>query len=165
MWEQVGFGEDADIIEACDWGLLFVPPALDRTRPLVVQCHGSIAQIALHDPIDGEESQSALTRLLERGILAGVDTLQTYSSGNAAYWQDEAGRDCFVHYPAWKRPETPAETLRQRGLVVGRLQRWKGPQVVCAALDLLREKRVNIDWVGRDTPSMPTAVETTILEV
>src|SRR5580704_14391617 len=23
MWEQAGFGEDADIIEACDWGLLF----------------------------------------------------------------------------------------------------------------------------------------------
>src|SRR5690348_87631 len=44
MWEQAGFGEDIDIIEACDWGLLFVPPALARKRPLVVQCHGSIAQ-------------------------------------------------------------------------------------------------------------------------
>src|SRR5947199_2586099 len=66
VWEQARFGEDADIVEACDWGLLCVPPALDRTRPLLVQCHGSIAQIAQHDPIAGEESQSALVRLLER---------------------------------------------------------------------------------------------------
>jgi glycosyltransferase involved in cell wall biosynthesis len=152
MWEQAGFGEDADIVEACDWGLLFVPPALDRTRPVLVQCHGSVAQIAQHDPIAGEESQSALIRLLERGILAGVDALQTCSSGNATYWQGETGRDCSVHYPAWTRPATPPQTLTNGGSVVGRLQRWKGPQVVCAALDLLREGTVQIDWVGRDTP-------------
>jgi glycosyltransferase involved in cell wall biosynthesis len=151
MWEQARFGEDADIVEACDWGLLFVPPAIDRTRPFIVQCHGSVAQIAQHDPVAGEESQSALIRLLERGILAGVDTLQTHSSANAAYWQDETGRDCSVHCPAWTRPAAPPQTLTNRGLVVGRLQRWKGPQVVCAALDLLGKDAVQIDWVGRDT--------------
>lgn len=151
MWEQSRFGEDADVIEASDWGLLFVPAALERTRPLVVQCHGSVAQIAQHDSIAGEESQNALIRLLERGILSSIDTLQTYSSANANYWQQETGRSCLVHYPAWRQPATPVRVPTNRGLVVGRLQRWKGPQVVCAALDLLGKNALQIEWVGRDT--------------
>lgn len=28
MWEQADYGLDADIVEATDWGLSFVPPAL-----------------------------------------------------------------------------------------------------------------------------------------
>src|SRR4051794_8404358 len=27
MWEQADYGRGCDIVEACDWGLLFVPPA------------------------------------------------------------------------------------------------------------------------------------------
>src|SRR5579863_2208486 len=103
MWEQAGFGEEADIVEACDWGLLFVPAALDKTRPLVVQCHGSVGQIAQHDPIGGEETQNVLTRLLERAILAEVDTIQTYSCVNAAFWRDETGRNVSMMRPAWAR--------------------------------------------------------------
>lgn len=153
MWEQADFGENADIIEACDWGLLFVPPALDATRPLVVQCHGSIGQIAQHDPLAGEETQSVLTRLLEGTILAGVDTIQTLSSANAAYWQGESGRNVLMSRPAWTGLAVqPAQRLTNRGLVVGRVQRWKGPQDVCAAVDGLGDRSPQIDWVGRDTP-------------
>ena len=151
MWEQAGFGEDADVIEACDWGLLFVPPALDSNVPLVVQGHGSIGQIAQHDPISGEETQNILTRLLESAILAGVDTLQTYSCANAGYWRGETGRDAQVILPAWIPPTVESVEPANRGLVVGRVQRWKGPQVVCAALELLGGQAPAIDWVGRDT--------------
>jgi hypothetical protein len=56
MWEQADYGEGCDIVEACDWGLLFVPPAIQAARPLVVQCHGSVGQIAVHDPIAGAVS-------------------------------------------------------------------------------------------------------------
>jgi glycosyltransferase involved in cell wall biosynthesis len=153
IWEQANFGEDAEIVEACDWGLLFVPAALDATRPVVVQCHGSIGQIAHHDPIAGEETQSVLTRLLEGGVLAGVDTVQTYSCSNAATWRDQAGRNVEVIRPAWAKPAVqPWREISTRGLVVGRVQRWKGPQVLCAALDLLGGRAVRIDWIGRDTP-------------
>ena len=58
MWEQADYGNNADIVEATDWGLLFVPPAVDAARPLVVQCHGSIGQIADHDPVAGEEAEN-----------------------------------------------------------------------------------------------------------
>jgi glycosyltransferase involved in cell wall biosynthesis len=153
MWEQAGFGEDADVVEACDWGLLFVPPAIEAKRPLLVQCHGSVGQIAQRDPIAGEETQDLLTRLLESTVLAGVDTLQTYSCADAASWQNETGRNPSVVRPAWSRPALPpAQGIGNRGLVVGRAQRWKGPQVVCEALSSMGGRAPQIDWVGRDTP-------------
>lgn len=36
------------------------------------------------------------------------------------------------------------------GLVVGRLQNWKGAEVLCKALELV--EGIQIEWVGRDTP-------------
>ena len=38
-----------------------------------------------------------------------------------------------------------------RGLVVGRVQRWKGPEILCAALQRLGTRAPAVDWVGRDT--------------
>jgi glycosyltransferase involved in cell wall biosynthesis len=152
MWEQAGYGSDADLVEASDWGLLFIPPSVECKRPLVVQCHGSIGQIADHDPIDGEETQSVFTRLLERATLGLSGTIQTYSNSNAAFWRAETGRDVSVIYPAWK-PITAcaAEPLRTRGVVIGRVQRWKGPEVLCRALERLGPRAPCIDWFGRDT--------------
>ena len=152
MWEQAGFGEDADIVEACDWGLPFLPVALDAVRPLVVQCHGSAGQIAQYDPIAGEETQDVLTRLLEATTLAGCRAIQTYSCANAGSWRNETGADVQVIRPAWTRPPVQPAHVNNHGLVVGRVQRWKGPQVVCAAVDLLGRPALEIDWVGRDTP-------------
>src|SRR5262249_56286647 len=43
MWEQADCGEDCDLVEACDWGLLFVPPAIQASPPLLVHCHCSLA--------------------------------------------------------------------------------------------------------------------------
>jgi hypothetical protein len=47
-----------------------VPPAIEAKRPLVVQCHGSIGQIADHDPIAGKATENLLVRLIERDVLA-----------------------------------------------------------------------------------------------
>ena len=153
MWEQAGFGEDVDIVEACDWGLLFVPPAMDAARPLLVQCHGSAGQISEHDPMTGEETQDTLIRLLERMILSEVDALQTSSCTNALYWRENTRRNVSSILPAWAEPLTePVQTLSGRGLVLGRLQRWKGPQVLCDALEFLGRRAPVIDWIGRDTP-------------
>jgi len=151
MWEQAGFGEDADIVEACDWGLLFAAPAIEAKRPLVVQCHGSIGQIAQHDAMAGEETQDALIRLLESAILSGTDCIQTSSLTNASHWREETGRDVVMIRPAWALPPAkPPREIGGRGLVVGRVQRWKGPQVVCEALRRLGLHAPKIEWIGRD---------------
>ena len=152
MWEQAAFGADFDIVEASDWGLLFIPPSIECTRPLVVQCHGSIGQISVHDPIAGEETQGLLTRLLERAALSLASTIQTYSRANAAFWRTETGRDVAVFRPALRPAAAPApEELSGRGLVIGRAQRWKGPEILCGALERLGSRAPRLDWFGRDT--------------
>lgn len=153
MWEQAGYGEGYDIVEACDWGLLFVPPAIQATRPLVVQCHGSVGQIAVHDPIAGEEMQGLLVRLIERAALALAGSVQTYSCANATFWRSEIARDVMMIRAAVSHVAArPLEGgPNSRGLVVGRVQRWKGPDILCAALRRLGTRAPVVDWVGRDT--------------
>jgi glycosyltransferase involved in cell wall biosynthesis len=152
MWEQAGYGEDCDIVEACDWGLLFVPPVVEAIRPLVVQCHGSIGQIAVHDPIAVEVTQSLIVRLIERAALAAAQSIQTSSRTNGAFWHAETGRDIAIIRPAFEQTAVPAiEEVNNRGLVVGRVQRWKGPEILCAALERLGTGAPTLDWVGRDT--------------
>src|SRR4051794_15762441 len=129
MWEQSGFGERFNIIEATDYGLLFVPPTIDLVRPVVAVCHGSLGQLADHDPMLGRETEGILIRLIESSALRAAYKLQTYSSANARFWENETGRGVDVVLPPFKLP--PLCGVRktvQRGLVVGRVQRWKGPQ-------------------------------------
>ncbi|MFZ0845984.1 MAG: glycosyltransferase family 4 protein [Pseudolabrys sp.] len=154
LWEQARFGAEFDIVEACDWGLLFVPPVLDATRPCVTQLHGSIGQISVHDPVAGEQAQDALTRLIERGAMGRAQAAQTYSRANAEFWRQQSERDVTMIRPAWRRRAgTPAAAINTRGLVVGRVQAWKGPQLLCEALQLLGARAPEFDWIGRDTPS------------
>jgi glycosyltransferase involved in cell wall biosynthesis len=153
MWEQAECGEGCDVIEACDWGLLFVPPAIEAKRPLVVQCHGSVGQIGVHDPIAGEETQSVLVRLIERAALGAAQSIQTSSRANTAFWSAETGRDVMMLRPAAPPHSAPLPTGQpsSRGVVVGRVQRWKGPDVLCAALQRLGSRAPALDWIGRDT--------------
>lgn len=153
MYEQANQGEAYDVVEATDWGLLFVPWALEQTCPLLVRMHGSIGQIDIHDPVAGEEAQGQLVRLIERQALSLAQTVQTLSSSNANFWQQQTGREVDCIYPAWQpRVKAPENISRSpRGLVVGRLQRWKGPHILCEALQLLGTNAPTIEWMGRDT--------------
>ena len=152
MWEQANYGQDFDVVEACDWGLLFVPAVVEASRPLIVQCHGSVGQIAVHDPVAGEESCSITTRLLERSCMAVAQCVQTLSRANAAFWREETGRDVVAISPAWSRGQiADFPSTSGRGLVIGRVQRWKGPHILCEALKRLGGRASVVDWVGRDT--------------
>jgi glycosyltransferase involved in cell wall biosynthesis len=154
-WEQANAGDGYDLVETTDWGMLFVPWIIERNSPpTVVQLHGSAGQINHHDPKRGEELQGVVTRLIETQLLACADELQTYSRNNAVEWRALTGRE--IHYipPAWTAAcstFTPTEPS-SHGLVVGRIQYWKGPTVICDALRHLGDRAPIIEWVGRDTP-------------
>lgn len=153
MWEQAGYGEGCDVVEACDFGLSFIPSAIEGGRPLVVHCHGSLGQIAVHDPIRESETEGLLVRLLERAVLQHVRTIETCSASNARFWEAETGqRVVAVPPPLTVPPFAAASDVSDRGLVVGRLQRWKGPHVLCEALERLGLSAPGVDWIGRDTP-------------
>lgn len=154
VWEQARRHADVDVVEATDWGLLFVPWVLRPGPPVAVAMHGSIGQIARHDPLDGEQVADALIQLIEVLGLSVAAGVQSYSSANVAAWQELLGRPVRLVRPVW-----PAQALvpqagerTQRGLVVGRVQYWKGPQVLCEALRLLGDRAPGIDWIGRDVP-------------
>lgn len=154
-WEYVERGKGYDIVETTDWGLLFVPWIVEPESPAtVIQLHGSIGQIELYDPQQGNELQGNLTRLLEVGLLSCADELQTNSQLNAQDWSLLTGREVTYIPPAWLS-NSNLEMLNEEsthGLVVGRIQYWKGPIVLCEALRLLGNAAPIIDWIGRDMP-------------
>ena len=152
MWEQAGFGVDADIVEAADWGLPFAPAAVEANRPLAIQMHGSVGQISTHDPLEGEEVQGALIRLVESALLSRWPVVQSYSRANAAFWQSETGRNVeMIHPPVRLRAAAGPPEVSDRGVVVGRIQRWKGPHILCEALQALGDRAPGLDWFGGDT--------------
>ncbi|MBC1225148.1 glycosyltransferase [Nostoc sp. UCD121] len=152
-WEQVNKGQGYDLVETTDWGMLFAPWIISpESPPTVVQLHASIGQIDFHDPQVDSQLQGNLVRLLEVNLLSVADQLQTYSQSNAQAWKQLIGRDVSYIPPAMPLvPNIQPFKKSAHGLVVGRIQYWKGTTIVCEALRLLGEKAPIIDWIGRDT--------------
>ena len=153
MWEKSEELGEADIIEGCDWGLSFIPAILSRGRPVVAQMHGSVGQINRHDPVAGEEAAGVAIRLMEVAALQRAAEIQTYSMANARFWSGQTARPVVHMAPAWRMPAPIAAPRSASGLVLGRVQQWKGPHVLCDALQRLGRAAPEVEWVGRDTVS------------
>ncbi len=152
LWEVARGGEGFDCVETTDWGLLFLPWVTTPGPATLVQLHGSIGQIAAHDPVRGGELGAAFTQLVEGAGLASALELHTYSQANASYWQRRLAREVCTILPAWPlSPMAPGGRTDGPGLVVARIQRWKGPDTVCEALRILGAQAPVVAWVGRDT--------------
>ncbi|MCF4967958.1 glycosyltransferase family 4 protein [Nostoc sp. CMAA1605] len=152
-WEQVNRSEGYDLVETTDWGMLFTPWIVSEdSPPTVVQLHASIGQIDFYDPQLDSQLQSSLIRLLELNLLSLADELQANSQFNAKTWQHLTGRN-VTYIPPMLSCQPAIKTLEKsaHGLVVGRIQHWKGPTILCEALRLLGAKSPIIDWIGRDT--------------
>ena len=151
-WEQVSKGDGYDLIETTDWGMLFAPWIVSAdSPPTVVQLHGSIGQIDFYDPKLDSQLQSSLIRLLESNLLAFAEGLQTYSQSNADEWTQLTNK-AVSYIP----PATPLQIINStkkscNGLVVARIQYWKGVVVLCEALRLMGKHAPHIEWIGRDT--------------
>lgn len=154
-WRMAGEGEGYDLVETTDYNTLFVPWVMPASRPpVLVQLHGSSGQLLTHDPIAGEELQASVTRLLETSLLGRADELQSYGGPNAREWAGLLGREVVHLWPAWRpSAEAPPATLAEgvEGLVVARIQCWKGAAVLCEALRLSGPDAPKIGWVGADT--------------
>jgi len=153
MHEQARAGEGFDAVEVVDWGMLFMPWVLEASAPTLVQLHGSCGQIGMHDPRAGAESEDLLAILIEATVLAHAE-VNTHSLSNRAWWNGVLGREIGYQLPAFELP--PLDQVREtprndRFLAVGRIQKWKGPQVACAAWAKLGESAPRLDWIGRDT--------------
>ena len=152
-WEKA-LSLEPDCIEVCDWPLSFVPAVIAQSAPCVVQCHGSMGQVAEHDPQPTQGIEPVLIQLVEPQIMAAAQRVQTYSEQNALFWENKTGRRVELIRPAFSLPNLTAETcgVSPRASVFGRLQRWKGPHILCQALRLLGSRAPNVDWYGGVKP-------------
>lgn len=151
-----------DAVETTDWGLLYVPWIVKPDHPpVVVHLHGSNGQIAAAEPAPGREAEAVLLQLIERETLRRADELQTSSKSNAAAWQATLRRDVKPMLLAWPCPDSRSgEKLDplESGLVVGRVQYWKGVTVLCDAMRRLGNAAPTINWIGRDTTNLQTGI-------
>ena len=152
-WDYTNGGKDYDVVETTDWGLLFAPWITSPdSPPTVVQLHASMGQIDFYDPQLDNQLQGNLIRLLETGLLSSADELQANSQSNARDWSELIQRSVTYIPPALSLPPASRTTEKSpEGLVVGRIQYWKGPTVLCEALRLLGTKAPPLGWLGRDT--------------
>ena len=160
-WNQASTMGDFDVVEVTDWALLFLPWLVQpRRQPVVVSLHGSCGQVDWHGNPAGRHGEGQLVRLLESATLPLADRLIANSIQNAEFWRQECGVEPQVIPPVFEHFSAPVETTLSvpphiscgrylHGLVVGRLQNWKGPEILCQALRLV--PGLQIDWIGQDT--------------
>ncbi|MDB9347425.1 glycosyltransferase family 4 protein [Nodularia spumigena] len=154
IWQQTNGGQGYDLVEVTDWGLLFVPWIVnqDSSPPTVVRLHGSIGQIDYYDPKLDSLMQGHLVRLLESGLLSSAEELSTHSSINIRYWQNITNRSVsYIPPPLPCTSSIQSRNYSSNGLVVGRIQYWKGVTVLSEALEQMGDQAPVVDWIGRDT--------------
>jgi glycosyltransferase involved in cell wall biosynthesis len=158
-WETCGRGEGFDVVETADFGLTFAPwLATSGGPPVIVHLHGSSGQVDYHDPFIGHEFSGLILRILETALLGRAEELQSCGASNALEWSYRLRRPVEHIWPAWTPELTndvatpPGPDLTRCGLVIGRIQSWKGPETLCRACTILGERAPKIVWVGRDHP-------------
>lgn len=153
--EQCKRGEEYDVVEVTDWGMLFVPWLLMTECKVVVQLHGSCGQISHFEPQIGCEAMGMMQLLLETELFRDVPGLCSYSQNNCGWWGEKLGGSVKYIPPCLTVNGTAIGNLPGNAtgpwITAGRIQRWKGPQVACQAWELLGTKEPNLEWIGRDT--------------
>ena len=143
-----------DCIELCDWPLGAAAGVIDGAVPVIVQGHGSMVQIAFNDPARGGAVEAMMLQLIEAQVFGLAQNLQTYSTANARFLEECSHRPVAMIRPAFAVPDQPAAlaAANDRMSVFGRLQSWKGPHILCAALERLGSNAPACDWYGSSKP-------------
>ena len=148
---QAHCGEGYDIVEATDWLMLYMPWVVsERKARVVVSLHGSNGQVDWFSNPDKNTPDGDWVRLAEVATLGLADAIHANSRSNAQFWETKIHKPIRVIPPILEFSEMASPVMRgSRGLVVGRLQNWKGAEVLCQALEEFSD--IEIEWVGSDT--------------
>ncbi len=151
-FEQARGGEGYDVVEATDWLLLYMPWVVSETKAkVVVSLHGSNGQVDWYSNPNNRNFDGDFVRVMETATLGLADAIHANSRSNARFWEAKINKPIQVIPPILELPKQ-ASTVGNSpcGLVVGRLQNWKGAEVLCRALEEISD--IEIEWVGADTP-------------
>lgn len=149
-----------DLVITTDWGLNFIPWIIKNSIPVIVHLHGSIGQIDYYEPKKGLEILAELYLNLEVNLFSYANSLVTHSNKNIDFWHSRIrGKNNFhliapTTHDSVAIKEAVLDPSTVIGIVVGRIQYWKGPIHLCRAVQQLDEEdkeKLKIYWVGRDT--------------
>jgi glycosyltransferase involved in cell wall biosynthesis len=155
-WAQAQEKFDYDLVETTDFGLLYVPWIVsEKKSPLVISMHGSFGQVDWFSHSAPRSLYGDLIRALEVYSVGKADVVHANSRSNAEFWRIQLDREIHMippvcgKYASNLRKSSPSHKNRAKGLIVGRLENWKGAEVLCQALRMVSASE--IEWVGGDT--------------
>lgn len=159
IFEQVNEEKiDYDLVVTTDWGFAYIPWLIDDKVPVVVHLHGSNGQIDHFEPRKGLELLSNMYLVIETAMLSEAAALVTHSNQNIEFWQSffnkEKKIDLISPIINIDRNYEQQNKIERYGLVIGRLQYWKGIFLLCDAIRLLPtsyRSKLKVKWIGRDT--------------
>jgi glycosyltransferase involved in cell wall biosynthesis len=153
MWEQAGQGHDFDLVECTDFGLGFIPWLVNHQIPVITRLHGSSGQIEMFEPDLKEALLGDLFRHTELNLLKYADRLITHSVTNQTFWKNILNQEVTWIPPVFPQLFTSIPYLEKAhfGIVAGRIQQWKGPDILCKAIQELGDEDILIKWYGKDT--------------
>lgn len=156
MYEQAKELGDFDIIECTDWGWGYIPWVINQKAKTIVQFHASIGEIFYQDPIAGKELEANISQSIELQTLSYANTRISHSKATQLSWQNLLNKSVQYQLPAYKKEEieqhiTLLDLPKSYALIVGRVQYWKGPTVLCKAYQILEEKAPDTLWIGRSS--------------
>jgi len=167
MWEQSKEGKGYDLVECTDFGLGFIPWLINHKIPVVTRLHGSSGQIDLFEKGNKIGITADLFRQAELLLLKKSDVLITHSTSNKIYWKNIfPEKDIAIIYPIFSvdKASLPLNQKEDYGIVCGRIQHWKGPDILCKALSELK-KNIIVKWYGKDMPFDQKINKTTQLRI
>lgn len=153
MWEQCKGGSDYDIVECVDFGLGYIPWIVNHTKPVITRLHGSPGQIEINEPNLKGKLIGDINRQTELNLLPKCNALITHSKSNQTFWKKILATEIELIYPVYENNSIQTDKIEKAdfGMVCGRIQQWKGPDILCKALNLLNGPKPLIKWYGRDT--------------
>lgn len=153
MWKQSNEGAGFDIIECTDFGLGFVPWLVNHKLPVVTRLHGSTGQIDLYETHFKTGLSGDLHRQAELILLNYADKLISHSLANKIYWENILRKNVELVFTIFSNEQVFVSLNEKEnyGIVCGRIQDWKGPDILSKAIELLQVEKPIIKWFGRNT--------------
>ncbi|MBA4374001.1 MAG: hypothetical protein C0402_14215 [Thermodesulfovibrio sp.] len=156
FFEYRRLGIDADVIEYPDWGALGCILASTRTRPLVANIHTPpISAYELSGTRDLGWASSLVYYSSRRAHVATLSSMFHVKALKAEGWDPGEHIEIVPYAVDWARwSETqPVGDTGPVALFVGRLERIKAPEVLVAAMKIVRETmpEATAVFVGRSS--------------
>ncbi|WP_256009573.1 glycosyltransferase family 4 protein [Desertivirga xinjiangensis] len=142
----------ADVIELTDYNLLFFYFLAEKNKHVIIRLAGSSGQLEVYEHRKKNSLENMMLLMLEISLLNQADYIIALSRTNQRYWQKLLNRDVNHHLPYLRYSFPVTSTIPQisrHGLVLGRLQLWKGAKFIADFYEKYRDAPA-IDWMGGD---------------